>query len=213
MKKKATVIIMGLALILSVVGPSYSNNDTLTIIVNGVRLNDQQILALEQVFVGLYRQYIPSGRYWYDPISGYMGIEGTPPLLQFFPNLKLGGRLKPNASKGNTQIFINGRELHQQEVVNFVQFCGVPYPLPPGRYWMNAQMTGGIEGNLSPLFNLLTLCPPAMIAQNHPQNRPQTYTQQNHTQNYRGHWRDSWISNSDDGHGIIYNSLIGNVDY
>jgi hypothetical protein len=56
--------------------------------------------------------------------------------------LQLGGPLKADASKGNTGVFINGRQLPVVEVT-YLQQLGTVYK---GRYWMNAQGVGGIEG-------------------------------------------------------------------
>jgi hypothetical protein len=70
-------------------------------------------------------------------------------LGQIHPNLKLGGKLKADASHGDTGVFINGRELPTQEV-QFLQQLG---PVVPGRYWMDPQGVGGREGE-PPIFNI-----------------------------------------------------------
>jgi hypothetical protein len=50
--------------------------------------------------------------------------------------------LRANASRGNTGVVINGRELHQLDVA-VLQRLG---PFLPGRYWMDALGNFGFEG-------------------------------------------------------------------
>ncbi len=109
------------------------------VIVNGQRLNQQAIRALESA----YGTALVSGRYWYDSVSGLWGYEGGPHRGQIAPNLPLGGRLRANASNGNTKVFVNGRELHYSEVRQLQQRFGY---VNPGRYWLNANGIGGYEG-------------------------------------------------------------------
>lgn len=91
------------------------------------------------------------GDYWYDPISGLWGVRGGPTLGQIPPELNLGGDLQADASGGGTNVYINGRELHPLEVAYLQQVFGY---VVPGRYWMNAQGIGGVEGG-PPIFNLV----------------------------------------------------------
>ncbi|TKB71491.1 MAG: hypothetical protein E8D45_11840, partial [Nitrospira sp.] len=108
------------------------------VIVNGVPVSAEAIASLERA----YATPIQPGRYWYDKQSGLWGLEGQPLSGQMAPNLEMGGPLKANASKGNTGVFINGRELPLKEVT-LLQQLG---PIIPGRYWMNARGVGGVEG-------------------------------------------------------------------
>ena len=86
---------------------------------------------------------VPDGSYWYDPMSGLWGVVGGPALGQMPPEMQLGGALAPDASGGQTGIFVNGRELHMTEAVYLQQLFGY---VIPGRYWMNAMGIGGFEG-------------------------------------------------------------------
>lgn len=52
------------------------------------------------------------------------------------PGLKVGGPLRPNASNGTTGVFINGRQLHVQDVINWTTYIG---PCLPGRYTLDAR--------------------------------------------------------------------------
>jgi hypothetical protein len=117
------------------------------VIVNGQVLPADSVRALEQA----YRVPIAPGRYWYDRMSGAWGNEGGPIAGQMMPGLRLGGPLAANASNGNTQVFINGRELMMAEVLGLQRACRTA--VIRGRYWVNAQGVGGIEGG-PPIFNL-----------------------------------------------------------
>jgi hypothetical protein len=105
------------------------------IVVNGQPLSIQEILY--------YGIDVPPGRYWYDRVSGFWGIEGGPYVDQILPGLPLGGALRADASNGNTGVFINGREIHMREFLELQQIFG---EVPPGRYWLGADGVGGVEG-------------------------------------------------------------------
>jgi hypothetical protein len=127
-----------------------------TVAQENVRVNGE--LVTQAQFTTELGQYgivlpaaVPDGNYWYDDVSGLWGVVGGPTLGQMPPGLELGGDLKEDASGGGTDIFINGRELHVAEAAYLQQIFG--YALP-GRYWMNEQGIGGVEGG-PPLFNLV----------------------------------------------------------
>lgn len=117
------------------------------VILNGQALPTSTVQALEQA----YRVPIAPGRYWYDALSGAWGAEGGPIAGQMMPGLHLGGALQPNASKGNTGVFLNGRELTVGEVQGLQRACRTD--VQRGRYWVNAQGIGGVEGGPA-VFNL-----------------------------------------------------------
>jgi hypothetical protein len=119
------------------------------VIINSVPLTDDQLRMLEQQF----QVRIADGAYWYDKISGAWGMQGGQTLGFTQPNMELGGPLRADASNGNTGVFINGRELHQLDVVALMQLT--PYVLP-GRYWVDARGIGGYEGG-PPIFDLRAL--------------------------------------------------------
>ena len=96
-------------------------------------------------------QGLSAGRYWYDPISGLWGMEGGPSAGQFYPGLQL-GQLRSDASvmPGTTNVFVNGRELHPQEVYFLQSLYGY---VVPGYYWLDANGNGGFEGGPA-IYNL-----------------------------------------------------------
>jgi len=108
------------------------------VIINGTQLPAKDIQSLERS----YGVPLQPGRYWYDKMSGLWGYAGQSTAGQIYPGLQLGGQLKANASNGNTGVFINGRDLPMIEV-QYLQQLGTVYK---GRYWMNAQGVGGVEG-------------------------------------------------------------------
>jgi hypothetical protein len=86
---------------------------------------------------------LPPGRYWYDQTSGLWGVEGGPSLGQVVAGAPLGGPLQPDASMGDTGVFFNGREIHIDELAELMRMFD---KVPPGRYWLGADLVGGIEG-------------------------------------------------------------------
>src|SRR5687767_9143851 len=84
-----------------------SAGDKTGIIVNGAVLPPETVQQLQQV----YPVNVPPGRYWYDAVSGVWGREGEPVAGQMMPGLRLGGTLAADASRGTSDVFINGRQL------------------------------------------------------------------------------------------------------
>ena len=116
--------------------------------VNGVHITSEKAQSIQKQ----YGMRIVNGDYWYDKISGAWGYSGGPGMGQISPFIDLGGPLKANASHGNTKVFINGRELHVQDVRALQQITVVI----PGRYWCDAQGNIGFEGGPA-LVNLRAL--------------------------------------------------------
>jgi len=121
------------------------------IAVNGQVLSAETVRQLKQI----YPVVIPSGRYWYDAISGAWGREGEPVAGQMMPGLALGGPLQANASRGNSGVFINGRQITAGEKTYIEMMCQTP--VTPARYWIMASGIGGYEGGPA-IFNLAQ-CP------------------------------------------------------
>jgi hypothetical protein len=109
-----------------------------SVTVNRVRLSDSRVAELEQQ----YRVRVQDGAYWYDRASGAWGRDGGPTAGWILPGLDLGGPLPADASRGNTGVFINGRELHLLDVAALMRFM----PVYRGRWWVDAQGNFGAEG-------------------------------------------------------------------
>lgn len=107
--------------------------------INDVELNQDQVNQLAQA----YRLPIVPGEYWYDRKTGAWGVKCGPGVGLGVANLELGGTLRADASCGNTGVFVNGRELHQMDLMNLQVLAG---PVAPGRYWMDAELNAGREG-------------------------------------------------------------------
>jgi hypothetical protein len=124
----ALIIVLGLA-------PEGATAQQSDILING------QALTVDEI--AYYGVDLPPGRYWYDGVSGLWGIEGDGYAGQIVAGLPLGGPLQPDASRGDTGVFFNNREIHGDELAELLQIFA---EVPPGRYWLGADLVGGIEG-------------------------------------------------------------------
>jgi hypothetical protein len=119
------------------------------VIVNGVKLTRDQIAAFER----RHRLRIPPGTYWYDSESGAWGVHGGPTSGFTRNGLIVGAALRADASGGGdgqlTGVFINGREIHRDELALLSQYV----ELAPGRYWVDSDGNAGVEG-LPAMVNL-----------------------------------------------------------
>lgn len=116
------------------------------VFVNREELSDDTLTALARD----HGVHLSRGRHWYDQRTGAWGHEGGPAAGFTHPGLRLGGELWRAASGGTTGVIVNNRELHWRDVVA-LQEMGIP--VSRGRYWLNADGTGGFEGE-PPIFNL-----------------------------------------------------------
>lgn len=115
--------------------------------INRVELAPEVVQALAQNGVR-----VAPGDYWYDMFSGLFGLMGGPGLGFTMPGLMLGGDLPPDASGRGTGVFVNGRELHAQDIAALSALG----PVMPGRYWLRFDGWYGVEGGM-PLGNLIVL--------------------------------------------------------
>lgn len=116
-----------------------------SVIINSVRLSDATVQQLERQ----YQVPIRDGDYWYDRTSGMWGMRGGPTAGFIVAGLSVGGQLRPDASDGRTGVFINGRQLHQYDVMALMRLG----PVYQGRYWMDGSGNIGVEGGPA-LLNL-----------------------------------------------------------
>ena len=93
------------------------------------------------------------GRWWYDPRSGLWGAEGQGAAGVAPAGIDVGAPLPPQASGGRAGVFFNGRSLADAEIA-WLQTLG---PVWPGRYWLDARGSVGLEGQPQPFANLVAL--------------------------------------------------------
>ncbi len=144
-------------LALAFVPEATAQRSSRTVIINKQKLAQETVHALEQQ----YQVRIQDGSYWYDPMCGAWGFEGGPTVSFIMPGLNLGGPLRRDASYGNTNVFVNGRELHRQDVLGLQQIVGM---VQPGRYWLDAYGNVGYEGGPI-LLNLVMMARQAGVGQ------------------------------------------------
>jgi hypothetical protein len=117
------------------------------VIINGMVLSEEQVKELARIYGGRPQP----GNYWYDSKSGLYGVVGYSAYGFMFPGHNLGA-IRRDVSNGNTNVVVNGRELHQSEWAVWSYILG--YWIQPGNYWLDDKGNAGYEGNPMPVANL-----------------------------------------------------------
>lgn len=101
------------------------------VFVNRQQMSHDQVAAL----TAMVGAPINAGQYWYDHATGLYGMQGGRSLGQILPGMTaILQPVAPDASGGNTRVFINGRAIHPSELAELKQMYGI---VPDGRYMMN----------------------------------------------------------------------------
>ena len=123
------------------------------VVVNGHEVKGAVLHQLEQT----YGVAPTPGTYWYDSRSGLYGWIGGPAVGRLQPGHDF-GPLQPDASRGTTGVFLNGRHLPVAELRGYQAALGT---IEPGRYWLDGSGDAGREGDETPLVNLFGTGPSA----------------------------------------------------
>ncbi|XP_038901537.1 extra-large guanine nucleotide-binding protein 1-like isoform X2 [Benincasa hispida] len=112
-----------------------------------IHVNDDPLSRQELLMLRSCRKppkNLKPGRYWYDKESGFWGKEGHGPSQIVSSQLEVGGRIKRNASNGNTNVCINNREITKKEL-RILKMAGVPCEGRPS-FWVSADGSYQEEG-------------------------------------------------------------------
>ncbi|MBP9695125.1 MAG: hypothetical protein KBD73_01835 [Candidatus Magasanikbacteria bacterium] len=117
----------------------------ISVTINWEKLTSEEVQSLKNIYGS-----VTPGDYWYDRMTGLYGVMGNGPL----GIIATGYNFDPmprNASNGNTNVIINGREITYGEVALLTRYVG---QVIPGSYWLDASGNFGLTGSNVALGNL-----------------------------------------------------------
>ncbi|CAN8327498.1 unnamed protein product [Cochlearia groenlandica] len=120
------------------------------IVVNNKPLDEEELFKLQTC--SNPPKKLKPGYYWYDKVLGYWGKVGEKPCQIISPHVNIGGNIGENASNGDTEIFINNREITKAEL-KMLKMVGVQCEGKP-HFWVNADGTYREEGQARELGNI-----------------------------------------------------------
>ncbi|RAL49377.1 hypothetical protein DM860_012810 [Cuscuta australis] len=120
------------------------------VIVNGKCLSPQELVVLQSC--PHPPKKLKPGRYWYDQVSGFWGKEGERPCQIISDQLPVGETIKRDASNGNTDVIINGREITGAELW-MMKVIGIHCDRSV-HFWLQADGTYQHEGMKNVMGNL-----------------------------------------------------------
>lgn len=140
-EKKITELI---SQFLQIQGPYANVNNLMPTIGKRVMINDYCLTAEEiQTLSKDFGIQFYEGNFWYDANSGAWGYKAGPTAGYLADNLPIRYPLRSDASNGQTGIYVNGRQLPLQDLVDLQQAFPTIFQ---GYYWLDGLGNFGLIG-------------------------------------------------------------------